>query len=116
MTTEKITWEEMVKIEPGLLELYKKIKAEKVKDNHYCAIAAWYGGGVGFKSELTKLVGWGAKDERLKNPTAYDLAYDKLFHSLPDCKNCGCMSANQIRELFSGVTFIELKKEVKKNE
>lgn len=87
---EKMTFEELAKIEPRLKTLLKE--AQAIKDPggpSFCANHIWYKP-LGFKDRLNKLVGWEAKDERLKSSEAYDLAYEKIYDSLPPCRNCLC--------------------------
>jgi hypothetical protein len=54
----------------------------------FCANVHWYGTD-GFKSRMRKLVGFERKGgpQRLRTMAAYDLAYDTLYGSLPDCQH-----------------------------
>jgi hypothetical protein len=87
---DKLTWRELVKIEPELGVLLKEIR--QVKDlggPSFCANQIWYSQ---YKERLCRLAGWEAQkdDPRLRSEAAYDLAYDKLYYTLPDCRNCNC--------------------------
>lgn len=92
------SFESVCALEPRLLELEAKIKA--IKDDgqtpSFCANHRWIGcagcdvcnGGI--KQELLQLVGWGAKNRKLRTSDAYDVAYDYLYSLLPPCRNCFC--------------------------
>jgi len=87
---DKLTWKELTAAEPRLVALLKEARA--VKDNggpSFCANKVWYRPG-GLKSRLVELVGWGARDPKLRSVEAYDLAYTKVYGVLPDCRNCIC--------------------------
>ena len=87
----KITWEKLVAIEPRLDELLKEIEAIKDPGGpSFCANDIWY---RQYKPRFLKLVGWAAEkdDSVIKTEKAYNLAYKKLYHSLPDCRDCGCL-------------------------
>jgi len=87
-----LTFEKLCELEPGLLELYRQACA--VKDDRrkrsFCANAIWY---REFKPVLVQLVGWTARkqDPVLRTSEAYRLAYDTIYHALPDCRNCWCL-------------------------
>jgi len=81
-----MTWEQMVIIEPRLLELYKIAKSYKPTKN-FCANQIWYRRG-GLKSKMMKLAGYGAPGI-LGTPEAYDIAYQKIYNALPDCRHDG---------------------------
>jgi hypothetical protein len=89
-----VKWSQIIKIEPRLNDLYKEAKA--LKDNgsavSFCANSEWYGwhNHHGFKQRLCSLVGWEAAHESLRTQDAYDIAYDKIYEALPNCRNCGC--------------------------
>ena len=85
-----ITWGLLVKIEPRLGEMLKRAKAVKGDGEHFCANTVWYDD---FKPELCTLVGWEASGTNplLHTPQAYDLAYRKIYETLPDCRDCTCM-------------------------
>ncbi len=81
-------WEKMVEIEPALGRLYEDVCSVEC-DEKFCANAVWYGygGHLGFKPRLMRLVGWDAKNPKLMTEEAYDVAYDKLYNALPDCQH-----------------------------
>lgn len=87
----KLTWRELVRREPRLAELLREAKAVDDSDPHFCANLVWYGRG-GLKERLCRLVGWEAEkdDPVLRTPEAYDLAYEKIYNALPDCRDCDC--------------------------
>jgi len=59
------------------------------KSPRFCANETWY---RQFKPRVVALVGFDAKNERLTNSDAYDVAYQSLYAMLPNCsRNCGCM-------------------------
>lgn len=83
-----ITWEEMIALEPGLSQLLVTISKAKL-DEDECKDDLWYGPG-GFKEKLLALVGRHAYSapDALTNTEAYDIAYEKLYGSLPKCECC----------------------------
>lgn len=94
-------WMELVKIEPELLDLEKEAlaykKASRGKD-YVCANDRWYGYGEwedrGLRIRIIYLVGWLRKNQPnpiLKSCESYSVAYQHVYHLLPDCKNCGCL-------------------------
>ncbi len=92
---ETLTWKQIVELEPRVLALYKEIQTVKddATESSFCANSRWYGHGVrdGFKARFVYLVGWTARHPRWRTMQAYDLAYDKLYRALADCRNCWCM-------------------------
>lgn len=113
---ENRVWNELVKIEPRLLNLvdeamaYKKASTGK---KYVCANDRWYGYGEwkgrGIKERLIYLVGWLSSRPELKTMEAYDVAYQHIYSLLPDCRDCACMAvlraANEV-----GANIIGLKK------
>jgi hypothetical protein len=95
-TAAKITWEELVQIEPRLQQLYQKVRRIKDRGGRYfCANECWYGDDDhdGLKEEMQYLVGYltpASCDPRIRTMKAYSLAYSKLYNALPDCRNCNC--------------------------
>lgn len=97
-TGQRLTFRELVKLEPKLGELLKQ--AQTVKDDgsqeYYCGNAVWYGydGYPGFKSSLCALIGFDRLeegDERLYSSDAYEIAYQTVYDALPCCRGeCGC--------------------------
>lgn len=77
-------WEQMLQIEPRLLDLYHEARAYKRTPN-FCANQIWYGPG-GLKSQMMQLVGWDV-DGLLGTCEAYDVAYRKIYDALPDCNH-----------------------------
>lgn len=73
-------WEQMILIEPRLLELYNEARRVKRTSSH-CANQGWYGPG-GLKSRMVELVGWDV-DGVLGTCEAYDTAYRKIYDALP---------------------------------
>lgn len=93
LMAKQLTWKEVVTAEPRLANLYADVCAVRdVGGNSFCANAAWYGyRGYGFKERMFNLVGFYAANPDLRTMEAYDLAYDKLYRALPNCRNCACM-------------------------
>ncbi len=96
IATDCPTWQDLVEREPRLADL--RIAAERIRpaaDAPFCANEHWYGygGHLGLKPRLIRLVGWGAQshDPVLRSCDAYDLAYETLYDLLPDCRGCGCV-------------------------
>jgi hypothetical protein len=99
---ERLTWGQLIKIEPELEALRQY--AASVKDPgdtpSFCANAIWYGHnrtdryrGAGIRGRVIVLVGWYASgaDPRLQTQAAYDLAYDTIYNELPGCRGCLCL-------------------------
>jgi hypothetical protein len=86
----KLTWQELVKREPRLRDLLREARAVDDSDPHFCANEVWY---RHFKPALCELVGWDARvqDGVVNSSEAYDIAYDKIYNALPDCKACACL-------------------------
>jgi hypothetical protein len=86
------TWHNISRLEPKLAELLKEAQAvtDPGGDPGFCANAVWYDR---FKPQLTCLVGWFARCKHflLTSPEAYDIAYDKIYEALPDCRGCCCL-------------------------
>lgn len=89
-----ITWEELVRQEPVLNDLLNEVL--EIKDlggEYFCANEIWRD--KKFKKRLSSIVGWEAPSkfpEFMKSEDAYDVVYNKLYKSLPDCRNCSCLS------------------------
>lgn len=91
-------WEDLVRIEPRLGEMLKEIQS--IKDDgtapSFCANAQWYRspgeGEDSFKDRLVAMAGWHAQssDPEIRSDLAYNVAYEKLYEALPNCRNCGC--------------------------
>jgi hypothetical protein len=97
----KLAWEKLIKMEPDLDQVLKQ--AEAVKDDKskpsFCASWVWYGydekwpGPRGFKGKISHLVGWDSRNDFhriLGSSEAYDLTYEKIYATLPNCRNCFC--------------------------
>jgi len=83
------TWQEMVRLEPRLKDLYDEARTIKDEGGRYfCANEVWF---TEFKPVLRHLVGWWSKKPDLRSSQAYDSAYQKIYQTLPGCRNCGCL-------------------------
>lgn len=86
---KRLTFDEICRIEPGVLRLYNRLKA--IKDNKrqrsFCANAIWLDH---FYPLVLHLVGSNASKEELRTSQAYDLICEKLYKALPNCRNCFC--------------------------
>lgn len=86
---EDLTWSVLVEHEPGLKRLQKTARGVKDEGGEYfCANEWWYEKGL--KDQLILLAGWSARNPRLRSEAAYDLAYNRLYDLLPDCRDCLC--------------------------
>jgi hypothetical protein len=95
---EAVSWEDIVAAEPRFEQLLRY--ATWVIDPggpYFCANEIWFNL---FKPHVVKLVGWGREwqMDAIKNAgdilgesQAYDLAYEKIYDTLPGCRNCGCL-------------------------
>jgi len=99
-----LTWDDLIVLEPFLGQLLAEIEAvhDDPTERYFCANELWYGynrfRGCGFKQSLSLCVGrhrdnheLGFAPPELCTSTAYDVAYEKLYNALPDCRNCLCM-------------------------
>jgi len=83
-------WEEIVEIEPELVELFNEARAvrdDKERDG-FCANQVFY---TQFKPRIAKLVGWGADNDAVATPAAYESAFEMIYRLLPPCRRCGCL-------------------------
>ncbi len=92
-----VTWADLVRREPRLIPLLTEaVKQHRDTDSHYCANGKWYGFGKyrdrGLKPRLVRLVGIHAEssDPVLHTSEAYDVAYQRVYDALPNCRDCGC--------------------------
>jgi len=99
----KLTFNDLVALEPRLAHLLTEAQGHK-PTRKFCANQTWYGyfGFSGLKDKLLRLVGWKretapdgatdvAKEKTLKSSQAYSVAYQTVYHALPDCgPECVC--------------------------
>jgi hypothetical protein len=87
--SKRLTFDEICRIEPSVLHLYNRAKAIKddKRQRSFCANDIWLDH---LKPLLMHLVGWSAGKAELRTSQAYDLAYDKIYGALPNCRNCFC--------------------------
>lgn len=71
--TARLTWTQIVAIEPSLQDIIAEAKA--IPD-------PWWDDYSELKMRLSALVGTGARNQRLRNCQAYDVAIDKLVEAL----------------------------------
>lgn len=107
---EALTWENLCRLEPALIDLEAEAHAvAAAAGERFCAANAWYPKWHGrtceprLKGQLVALVGAGRDQERgrqrlgglgylLESSEAYDLAYAHLYALLPDCRGeCFCV-------------------------
>lgn len=92
-----ITWENLIEQEPQLQSLLNEIlEIKDLGENYFCANEVWHD--KKFKERMSKLVGWEASSnfpEFMRSEEAYDIAYHKLYRSLPDCRNCHCLDLHK---------------------
>ena len=77
-----------------LLADIKAYRAEVKGRKHTCANLPWL---RRFKPRMHALVGFESTyaDPTLRTSEAYDVAYDYLYHHLPDCRACMCYGVEQ---------------------
>ena len=101
MTREtKPTFADLSEVEPKLRELYEHVIA--IQDDsaapYFCANEIWHGWrtwhGRGLLDEMTKLVGWSARNPKLRTAQAYDISYRALYDLLPPCRDCACLAVD----------------------
>lgn len=83
-----MTWEEIIQIDARVKKLHEKAKNLDINED-YCADREWFRDG-GFRDQLKELVGFKRQDKpvRLRTAKAYEIAYQKIYHALPDCRCC----------------------------
>jgi len=81
----------LIGIEQNVKSFARRVKKLKTKDSVFCATRWWYGYGEaqsGIRAEVCRLVGWNRKPkDELSTNHAYDIVYDHLYESLPDCQH-----------------------------
>jgi hypothetical protein len=87
-TTQALTWNDLVRLEPGLGQLHLDCRfADRRDPTGFDAELAWNGtaGEPGFKHRLEHLVGVKAEnqDPLLVSPQAYELAVAECVRALP---------------------------------
>ena len=89
-SAEGITWEELIAIEPALQEMLTEISHIEDASPSFCANQTWFDQ---YDERMGWLVGWYATkaNPRLRTSDAYDLAFEKLYNALPDCRDCNCV-------------------------
>lgn len=96
---DRLTWDQLAELEPRLRALEAEVRAFAdgyAKRRVRCANAVMLGfgsfDGRGIKDRLQRLVGWYRPDRHpvLSSALAYDLAGDRLYRLLPDCRGCNC--------------------------
>ena len=104
--TRDVSWEYLLGIEPRLKQLLQAVwglKAVRNSKAHFCANSYWLYNprGLSYNQVLQKWLGSDAE--------TYKIAAEKIYSSLPDCKNCFCSLVkltpkstrlNQIEKLF----------------
>ncbi len=110
------TWEKLVSEEPELLELEKRARARRRLDSlkrrilaigepvpeavlewaeKTCTLNEWYAitsEGGDTEARVERLVGWFARNPKLRSSEAYDCALEHLWRILPKCRHddgCG---------------------------
>ena len=85
-------WDDLVKREPALATLLREAKSISPKHPDFCTNPIWYGyaGWPGLKPRLVRLVGDFARceDPVLHTSHAYDVAYHRIYDTLPGCDRC----------------------------
>ena len=71
--TQQMTWQEITTLEPALAGIIAEAAALK---------NPWWDDYSRLKGRLSELVGFGARDERLRSCVAYGLAIDKLVEAI----------------------------------
>lgn len=82
-------WRELAELEPQLQKLYEEAKSyeDKSPDSYSYVNGIFYDK---IRPKVVKLVGWSQKDKavnpQLTTSRAYDIAYEKIYNALPNCK------------------------------
>jgi hypothetical protein len=102
---DKITWEQIVELEPMLLTLYSAARRADKGGESFCTAYAWYGE-FGFKEQMLPLVGHEREEDEpeiLNLSEAYDIAYNKILSALPPCRNCRLHSEDHEESYGNGL-------------
>jgi hypothetical protein len=92
---EKKMWWAMCQAWPPIHALWKAAasyrKYARRSPGEFCANAIWYSD---LKPRLVEMVGYSVMERKnvpdvLKSTKAYDVAYDRIYHALPDCSHTG---------------------------
>ena len=90
ITTDKLTIEQLIKLEPGLGYLlnYARMIGRR-RGRVFCTHELWI---ELFRPRLNALVGHyrGHGPEELRTSAAWDVACRAINAELPDCRGCGC--------------------------
>jgi hypothetical protein len=88
-----MTFNDLLRLEPALKALLAEaFFHHATASTGFCANAVWYGypgHQPGLKRRLLELVGWTARCPRLRCSEAYDVAYETIYHALPECNHEG---------------------------
>lgn len=91
--TPRPTFADLTRLEPRLRDLASSARAlarvEARKWKYACGNRVFY---AAVKPRLVYLVGFLRADKHpvLGSRDAYDVAYEHLYHLMPDCKECSC--------------------------
>ena len=77
-----------LEIEPRLRGLLHEIACIVPGGECFCANLVWY---EQIKPRLAELVGWDATKKELRTSFAYDVATNRLYERMPECRNCNCL-------------------------
>lgn len=110
MTNDQ-SWESLLTIEPKLkllLDVVKDLKSVRSKRAHFCANSYWLYSprGLSYNQLLQKWFGL--------DPEAYKAATEKIYYSLPDCKDCFCSTVGLIPKNKRSILIDKLFKELKR--
>lgn len=97
-TGQRLTYPELESRDVRLAALRVAVDAlHRIDADEFCANHWWYGR-AGLKAQLTDIIGhWATQpDAALRTAAAYDVAYQTLYHRLPDCRHEGmCWKGRQ---------------------
>lgn len=97
-TDKRLTYPELEARDERLAALRVAVETVgRTGADEFCANHWWYGR-RGFKADLTGIIGsWADQpDAALRTAAAYDVAYQHLYHLLPDCRHEGiCWKGRQ---------------------
>lgn len=93
----KLTWVDLVAMAPQLSDLERSIRGivDDGSKKRFCQNALWY---RRFKPVLENLVGSNAygSPPAARTSAAYDIAYDYCYDLLPECRNCFCLTMDDL--------------------
>ena len=92
-TGARLSYRELEARDDRLVALRRRVEAvRRSAGGPFCPHTHWFGrSGGDFKRQLVDIIGWHSAnpDAALRTSDAYEVAYQHLYHLLPDCRHDG---------------------------